>query len=112
MVFVLCYFKNSISYTNAVIGFCIATVLFSTLCHLIFEVTVILSFLELLGALMLGLGPIGGAFYLWDYGVKNADIKLLGSISYFTPLLSILLLVFLGYANFTLGIVLACFLLF
>lgn len=95
--------------TYAVTGFCIATVLFSTLCHLIFEVTVIPSSLELFGALMLGLGPVGGAFYLWDYGVKNADIKLLGSISYFTPLLSTLLLVFLGYANFTLGVVLACF---
>lgn len=95
--------------TYAVTGFCMATVLFSTLCHLIFEVTVIPSSLELFGALMLGLGPVGGAFYLWDYGVKNADIKLLGSISYFTPLLSTLLLVFLGYANFTLGVVLACF---
>ena len=57
---------------------------------------------------MLGLGPFGGAFYLWDYAVKNADIKLLGSISYFTPLLSTLLLVFLGHAQFTTAITLAC----
>jgi len=94
--------------TYAVTGFCIATVVLSSLCHLIFESTVIPNSVELFGALMLGLGPVGGAFYLWDYGVKNADIKLLGSISYFTPLLSTLLLVVLGYANFTVAITLAC----
>lgn len=94
--------------TYAVTGFCIATVILSSLCHLIFETTVIPNSTELFGALMLGLGPVGGAFYLWDYGVKNADIKLLGSISYFTPLLSTLLLVVLGYANFTLAVTLAC----
>ncbi|MGA1932417.1 DMT family transporter [Arcobacter sp. YIC-464] len=96
--------------TYAVTGFCIVTAILSTICHLIFEVTVVPNSLELFGALMLGLGPVGGAFYLWDYGVKNADIKLLGSISYFTPLLSTLLLVLLGYANFTIAIVLACIL--
>lgn len=94
--------------TYAVTGFCIATVILSSLCHLVFEVTVIPNSTELFGAFMLGLGPVGGAFYLWDYGVKNADIKLLGSISYFTPLLSTLLLVVLGYANFTLAVTLAC----
>lgn len=94
--------------TYAVTGFCIATVILSSLCHLVFEATVIPNATELFGALMLGLGPVGGAFYLWDYGVKNADIKLLGSISYFTPLLSTLLLVVLGYANFTLAVTLAC----
>ena len=94
--------------TYAVTGFCIVTAVLSTICHLIFEITVIPNQSELFGALMLGLGPVGGAFYLWDYGVKNADIKLLGSISYFTPLLSTFILVSLGYANFTLSITLAC----
>jgi drug/metabolite transporter (DMT)-like permease len=94
--------------TYAVTGFCIVTVVLSTICHFIFETTVIPNQSELLGALMLGLGPVGGAFYLWDYGVKNADIKLLGSISYFTPLLSTFILVLLGYTNFTIEITLAC----
>ena len=94
--------------TYTVTGFCIVTVILSSICHFIFETTVIPNQSELFGALMLGLGPVGGAFYLWDYGVKNADIKLLGSISYFTPLLSTFILVLLGYANFTLSITLAC----
>ncbi len=94
--------------TYAVTGFCIATAILSSVCHFIFETTVVPNSKELFGVLMLGLGPVGGAFYLWDYSVKNADIKLLGSISYFTPLLSTLLLVVLGYADFTTAITLAC----
>ena len=94
--------------TFAVTGFCIATAMLSGICHFIFETTVIPNSTELFGILMLGLGPVGGAFYLWDYAVKNADIKLLGSISYFTPLLSTLLLVLLGYAEFTTAVTLAC----
>lgn len=94
--------------TYSVTGFCMITAVLSFLCHLLFEQTVIPTSLELLGIIMLGLGPVGGAFYLWDYGVKNADIKLLGSISYFTPLLSTLLLVALGYATFSFSIALAC----
>lgn len=94
--------------TYAVTGFCIATSFLSLICHFIFEQTVIPTSLEFVGIIMLGIGPVGGAFYLWDYGVKNADIKLLGSISYFTPLLSTLLLVSLGYATFSFSIALAC----
>ena len=94
--------------TYAVTGFCIVTAVLSTICHLIFEITVIPNQSELFGALTLGLGPAGRAFHLLDYGVKIADIKLLGSISYFTPLLSTFILVSLGYANFTLSITLAC----
>lgn len=94
--------------TFAVTGFCIATAILSSMCHFIFETTVIPNSTELFGVLMLGIGPVGGAFYLWDFSVKNADIKLLGSISYFTPLLSTLLLVVLGYADFTTAITLAC----
>lgn len=96
--------------TYSVTGFCIVTSILSLFCHLLFEETVIPNSLELFAALMLGLGPVGGAFYLWDYGVKNADIKLLGSISYFTPLLSTLLLVWFGYASFSFAITIACIL--
>ncbi|NJM92582.1 MAG: EamA family transporter, partial [Rhodospirillaceae bacterium] len=29
----------------------------------------------------LGLGPVGIAFFVWDYGVKRGDIKALGACS-------------------------------
>jgi drug/metabolite transporter (DMT)-like permease len=45
---------------------------------------------------LLGLGPVGLAFYVWDIGVKRGDIQLLGVASYAAPLLSTLALVLAG----------------
>lgn len=95
--------------TYAVTGFCIVTAFFSIIAHLIFETTVIPNFTELVAVIMIGLGPVGGAFYLWDFAVKNGDIKILGSLSYLAPLLSTLLLVIVGIATMNIYIGLACF---
>ena len=43
-----------------------------------------------------GLGPVGLAFYLWDMGMKHGNIRLIGVLSYATPLLSTLLLAAFG----------------
>jgi drug/metabolite transporter (DMT)-like permease len=61
---------------------------------------------EWLAVLLLGIGPVGLAFYVWDIGVKHGDIRLLGVASYAAPLLSTLALVAAGYAEprATLGI--------
>ena len=48
--------------------------------------------------LALGIGPTGGAFYLWDHAVKRGDIRALGALSYATPILSTGLLIVLGLA--------------
>lgn len=48
---------------------------------------------------LMGLGPVGAAFLLWDHGTKHGDIALLGSLSYLAPLLSTLLLVLAGRAD-------------
>jgi drug/metabolite transporter (DMT)-like permease len=47
----------------------------------------------------LGLGPVGAAFYVWDIGMKRGDIRLLGALSYATPLLSTGFLVLAGFAE-------------
>jgi len=44
----------------------------------------------------MGLGPVGLAFTLWDGAVKHGDIRLVGVISYATPLLSNALLAAIG----------------
>ena len=49
--------------------------------------------------ILMGLGPVGAAFLLWDHGTKHGDIALLGSLSYLAPLLSTLLLVVAGRAE-------------
>ncbi len=86
--------------TAAVTAFCFAASLLSALCHVVFEVTWWPgSAVQWTAILALGLGPVGGAFYLWDMGVKHGDIQLLGVASYAAPLLSTLLLIVAGLAE-------------
>jgi len=96
--------------TYSVTGFCIATAVLSFICHLLFEVTIIPDFTQLIAIIILGLGPVGGAFYVWDYGMKNGDIKVLGSLAYFTPLLSTFILIIFSLASMNQTIAIACFL--
>ncbi len=56
----------------------------------------------------LGLGPVGLAFYVWDIGVKRGDIQVLGAASYSAPLLSTLILILTGYAQYSHAILIAC----
>ena len=96
--------------THSVGGFCGATALLSWLCHFLFESTVVPTATECLAILGLGLGPVGLAFFTWDYGVKHGDIKILGVLSYATPLLSTIFLSLFGLANLTGTVWIACFL--
>jgi drug/metabolite transporter (DMT)-like permease len=48
---------------------------------------------------VLGVGPVGAAFYAWDIGMKRGDIRVLGAASYATPLLSTGFLIMAGYAK-------------
>lgn len=95
--------------TSAVGGFCGVTAVLSFVCHLLFESTVAVSFTEILVVIGIGLGPVGGAFYVWDYAVKHGDIQLLGSLAYAIPLLSTFMLVLLGLSEPSPAIWLACF---
>jgi drug/metabolite transporter (DMT)-like permease len=97
--------------TDAVVGFCAATALLALPFHLLLEESVApASVNEWLVIVGLGLGPVGAAFYAWDHGVKHGDIRLLGVMSYATPVLSTLILVLAGFAEPTAGLALACML--
>ena len=48
---------------------------------------------------MLGLGPMGAAFYMWDRALGEGDPRVIGTLAYFTPLLSTLLLSAFGYGR-------------
>ena len=86
--------------TEVVAGFCLASAALALLCHLAFEPTHWPDGATGWGAVLgLGLLPLGLAFYVWDFGVKHGDIKLLGVASYAAPLLSTLLLIALGLAK-------------
>jgi drug/metabolite transporter (DMT)-like permease len=86
--------------TDAVAGFCLATAVLAALCHLALETTVWPQTALQWGCIIaLGLGPVGAAFYAWDIGMKRGDIRLLGALSYATPLLSTGFLILAGFAE-------------
>lgn len=95
--------------SEAVAGFCLATALFSLLCHAVFEETVLpAGSFEWLMVLLLGAFPVGLAFFVWDHGVKHGDIQLIGTAAYATPILSTLLLTLTGYGALGWTTAIAC----
>jgi drug/metabolite transporter (DMT)-like permease len=95
--------------TEAVAGFCLVTAALATICHFAFETTAFpQNFGQTAAIVGLGLGPVGLAFYVWDYGVKHGDIRLLGVAAYAAPVLSTLILVVAGFAPATPSLGIAC----
>jgi drug/metabolite transporter (DMT)-like permease len=83
-------------FPNAAIGsFAVVSGLLSLLCHALLEPAVALSWRDLLLIAALGLGPLGAAFFLWDAALKRGDARVIGLLSFLTPLLSTLLLLWL-----------------
>lgn len=64
----------------------------SLLCHALLEPPVSLSPMDWLLIVAMGLGPLGAAFYLWDAALKRGDARQIGVLSFLTPLLSTLAL--------------------
>ncbi|WP_171239901.1 DMT family transporter [Ruegeria sp. HKCCA5491] len=94
--------------TSSVAVFCVATAIASALLHLAVEETVWPdTATSWVSVLALGLGPVGLAFYVWDIGVKQGDIQILGTASYAAPLLSTLILVVAGIAAPSWGLAIA-----
>ncbi len=57
--------------------------------------------LDWLFLVLLGLGPMGSAFFAWDAALKRGDPRIIGSLSYLTPFLATSLLVFVGGKQLT-----------
>lgn len=86
--------------TASVAVFCIASAALSLPLHIMFETPDWpVGATGWVSATLLGLGPVGLAFYVWDIGVKRGDIQILGTASYAAPLLSTLVLVLAGVAT-------------
>lgn len=97
--------------SETVTGFCAVSALLALVAHLVLETTLWPENAgQWLAVMGLGLGPVGLAFYVWDYGVKHGDIQILGAISYAAPVLSTLALLLFGYGAFTWHVAVAVFL--
>ncbi|GAP66214.1 hypothetical protein MBSD_n1517 [Mizugakiibacter sediminis] len=77
---------------------CAATALAGAGVHLAGERWVAPNAQEWLAVLLLGVGPVGTAFLLWDAATKRGDLGLLGVAAYAAPVLSTALLVAAGLA--------------
>ena len=73
--------------------FCLVSGAASLACHFLFEPRYVPSGVEWLWLAVLGVGPMGAAFFLWDRAMKQGDPRVVGNLAYLTPLLSTLALV-------------------
>jgi drug/metabolite transporter (DMT)-like permease len=76
--------------------FCLASGALSLACHALLEPRTLLAAADLPPLLLIGLGPLGAAFYLWDRALREGDPRVIGTLAYLTPLLSTLLLALFG----------------
>lgn len=78
--------------TAAVGGFAALSGLLALLCHALLEPATVLGRSDWLAIAALGLGPLGGAFFLWDAALKTGDPRRIGLLAFITPVLSTALL--------------------
>jgi len=75
---------------------------------LVGEQTMVPQSSQWLAIVALGIGPVGLAFFAWDHGTKQGNVRLLGTLSYAAPVLSTLLLVTFGRTSGSIRLLAAC----
>lgn len=96
------------SFPTAAIGlFGLVAGALSLACHFALEPSITLSVRDWQLLAVLGLGPLGASFYLWDWALKQGDARQIGILSYLTPLASTVLLMWVTGRSLTLTIGLA-----
>jgi drug/metabolite transporter (DMT)-like permease len=78
--------------TAAIGSFAALSGVLSLACHALLEPSVALSARDWGLLVLLGLGPMGAAFFLWDAALKRGDPRHIGLLSFITPLASTALL--------------------
>ncbi|MRD49048.1 DMT family transporter [Caenimonas koreensis] len=92
-------------FPTAAIGlFGLVSGVLSLACHVMLEPRVALGGHDWLLIAVMGLGPLGAAFFLWDRALKLGDPRQIGILSYITPLASTVLLMLVSGRPLTLSI--------
>ncbi len=96
------------AFPTAAIGlFGLVSGLLSLACHWALEPAVSLTVKDWTLIAIMGLGPLGAAFFLWDKALKLGDARQIGILSYLTPLASTVLLLLVSGRPLTASIALA-----
>ena len=93
--------------TAAIGTFAWVSGLLALLCHALMEPAVTLSLRDWVLIGLMGLGPLGSSFFLWDKALKMGDARHIGLLSYLTPLLSTSLLLWVSGRALTWPVALA-----
>lgn len=95
---------------DAVGAFCGAAAVLCFVAHLLLETPVTPSGFESFIIILMGLGPVGLAFFTWDYGIKYGNIAMLGILANGGLLIGTGLLITFGFAPFSPVILIAAML--
>jgi drug/metabolite transporter (DMT)-like permease len=96
------------AFPTAAVGlFGLVSGLLSLACHWALEPAATLAARDWLLLAIMGLGPLGAAFFLWDRALKLGDARHIGILSYITPLASTALLMVVSGRAFSTSIALA-----
>lgn len=87
--------------------FCLVSGVVCLMAHALFEAPVSLTVADGAAIVLLGLGPMGGAFFLWAHAMRHGDPRGIGALAYLTPLLSTLWLALFSDARLGLASLLA-----
>ena len=93
--------------TTAIGLFGLVSGVLSLLCHALLEPSVSLQPRDWALLTVLGLGPLGASFFMWDRALKLGDARHIGILSYITPLASTALLLVVSGRPFSWSIALA-----
>jgi drug/metabolite transporter (DMT)-like permease len=86
--------KKIADFSSATVGlFCLISGGLAFIAHFSLETTPTIAWQDVWRLILLGIGPMGLAFYCWDGALKKGDPRLIATLSYFTPLLSTGLLI-------------------
>lgn len=78
-------------------GFCLGAGILCFTTHFLIEPHVVLQWHDARILILMGLGPFGLSFYAWDLAISKGDTRVIGALSYLTPVLSTLgLILFAG----------------
>ena len=88
------------SVSSVLVGMCcVVSGSLALLCHAAFEPAYTFAARDWPALVVMGLGPMGLAFFAWDAALKRGDPRAIGLLSYLTPLLSTSLLAATGYGT-------------
>ena len=90
--------------TNVLARGCAVSAVLCAGLHGLLEATVVPSLGALSAAVAVGVAPLALANFAWDQGFRRGDSQLLAVMAYATPVLSALLLVSIGLASLTPGL--------